>query len=169
MTPQETEVRRQEADADVRISAASTTAEFEAVRGLFRDYARTPDVDVCVVGFDEEIRALPGVYAEPSGAVLLAQLMGAPAGCVAIKPVDESTAEMKRLFVRPEARGRKIGERLALAAIAAARARGYRRLRLDTLPSMTEARAIYSRLGFREVVPFGSLPVAGATWMELAL
>jgi ribosomal protein S18 acetylase RimI-like enzyme len=155
--------------ADVYIAAALTDAEIDAVRGLFREYARTPHVDVCVVGFDDEIRALPGAYAEPRGTVLLAQVTGVPAGCVAIKPVDDSTAEMKRLFVRQEARGLRIGERLALAAIAAARARGYQRLRLDTLPSMTEARAIYSRLGFKEVVPFGSLPVAGATWMELAL
>lgn len=155
--------------ADVHIAAALTATEIDAVRGLFREYARTPNVDVCVLGFDEEIGSLPGAYREPRGTVLLATLAGVPAGCVAIKPVDESTAEMKRLFVRHEARGRKIGERLALAAIAAARTRGYQRLRLDTLPSMTEARAIYSRLGFREVVPFGSLPVTGATWMELGL
>jgi putative acetyltransferase len=154
---------------DVQIAAAATAAEIEAVRGLFREYARTPNVDVCVVGFDEEIASLPGVYAEPRGVVLLAQLAATPAGCVALKPVDASTAEMKRLFVRGEARGRKIGERLTQAAIDAARVRGYQRLRLDTLPSMTEARAIYSRLGFREVAPFGSLPIAGATWMELAL
>lgn len=155
--------------AEVHIGAAVTAGEIEAVRGLFREYALTPNVDVCVVGFDEEIGALPGVYGEPQGTVLLATLSGEPAGCVAIKPVDASTAEMKRLFVRDKARGRKIGERLTQEAIAAARVRGYRRLRLDTLPSMTEARAIYSRLGFKEVVPFGSLPVAGATWMELAL
>ncbi len=149
--------------------ATARAADLDEVRALFREYGRVPDVDVCVQGFDAEIAALPGVYAEPRGTLLLARIGAAAVGCAGIKPVGEDVAELKRLFVRPEGRGRKIGEALTTASIEAARLRGYARLRLDTLPSMTEARAIYSRLGFKDVEPWAQLPIAGAAYLELSL
>ena len=151
------------------IGPAHAAMDLDDVRSLFREYGRVPGVDVCVQGFDAEIAALPGVYAEPRGTLLLARTGAAAVGCVAIKPVGEGVAEMKRLFVRPDGRGKKIGEALTAAAIEAARRRGYARLRLDTLPTMTEARAIYSRLGFREVEPWAQLPIAGAAYLEVRL
>jgi ribosomal protein S18 acetylase RimI-like enzyme len=157
------------ANAPFIIAAARSGEDLDVARELFRQYGRTPDVSVCVVGFDEEIQALPGPYAEPHGTILLARIAGEAVGCVAVKPVGGEAAEMKRLFVRPEARGKKLGDALASAAIEAARTRGYRRLRLDTLPSMTAARAVYARLGFGEIAPWVETPVPGVAYLELAL
>jgi putative acetyltransferase len=156
-------------NAAFTIAPVHSPGDLDVVRALFREYATTPDVGICVQGFDEEIAGLPGLYAEPRGTLLLARVGPAAAGCVALKPVADATAEMKRLFVRGDFRGRKIGEALAMAIIDAARTRGYARLRLDTLPQMKEARVIYSRLGFAEVPPFNALPIAGAAYMELPL
>jgi putative acetyltransferase len=156
-------------NAAFTIAPARSPGDLDDVRTLFREYATTPDVGVCVQGFDQEIAGLPGVYADPPGTLLLARVGAAAAGCAALKPVGDATAEMKRLFVRGEFRGRRIGEALAMAIIEAARARGYSRLRLDTLPQMKEARVIYSRLGFTDVPPFNAPPIAGAAYMELSL
>ncbi len=151
------------------VAPARSPEAIEAVRGLFREYGATPHVQACVTGFADEIAGLPGPYAEPRGALLLARSNNRPAGCVALRPVDESAAEMKRLYVSPEYRGRRISEGLAAAIIDVARTRGYTRLRLSTLPSMIEARAVYLRLGFREVAPDAQDPIPGASYLELAL
>jgi GNAT superfamily N-acetyltransferase len=157
------------ADAAFTIAPVHSAADLDAVRGLFRDYVLTPDVAVCVEGFEAEIAGLPGIYAEPRGTLLLARVGTEAAGCIVLKPVGDDVAEMKRLFVRPQFRGRSIGAALTQAVIEAARRRGYARLRLDTLPHMKEARVIYSRLGFKDVTPWSSLPIAGASYMELPL
>jgi GNAT superfamily N-acetyltransferase len=153
------------ARAPFTLAAARSAADVEAVRTLFRQYGQTPGVEVCVAGFDEEIAGLPAPYAEPRGTILLAIADGGPAGCVGIKPMDGEVAEMKRLFVTPGVRGRRIGEALAVAAIDAARSRGYARLRLETLPSMVAARALYARLGFSETKG----PAPGIHYLELTL
>lgn len=151
------------------VTAARSAADVEHLRELFRDYGRTPHVAACVAGFDEEIAGLPGAYAGPRGAVLIAMVEGRPAGCVALRPLDAETAELKRLYVRPEFRGRRIGEALTTAITDAARNRGFVRLRLDTLPSMTSARALYARLGFAEIPPCVSTPIPGVCYLELRL
>jgi ribosomal protein S18 acetylase RimI-like enzyme len=148
---------------------ADTPARIEAVRALFVEYAASLDVDLGFQGFEAELQGLPGDYAPPGGALRLAQDGPVPVGCVALRRLDETTCEMKRLYVGPSARGTGLGRKLAEDAIGIARALGYRRMRLDTLPSMKTAQALYERLGFRETVPYRANPVPGARFLELDL
>ena len=128
---------------------------------MFLEYAKELDFSLCFQGFKEELEALPGKY--------FTLLLAPGAGCVGVRALDAATAEMKRLYVRPAARGRGLGRSLAQAVIAHARARGYERMRLDTVPSMDEARALYASLGFREIEPYRFNPVAGTQFLELEL
>ena len=140
------------------------------VRALFLEYARSLGFSLCFQGFDEELRALPGMYGPPRGRLLLAIEDGRSAGCVGLHEWGGSTAEMKRLYVRPDFRGRGLGRALTDAALAEARAIGYRSVRLDTIPSMMGAAvAMYRRLGFREIAPYRENPIAGALYLELRL
>ena len=138
----------------------------EEVRALFLEYARELGFSLCFQGFDEELAALPGAYAPPRGALLLAPELG----CVALRPLDAGTAEMKRLYLRPAARGQGLGLELAEAAIAEARALGYARMVLDTIAqTMDRAIAMYRALGFREIAPYYHNPIPGALYLELRL
>ncbi len=139
--------------------------DVELVRTLFREYADSLGVDLSFQGFEQELAALPGGY----DAVLVATVGGTPAGCVGVRPLVEGTCEMKRLYLRPAARGTGLGRALAQAAIARARELGYGHMRLDTLPAMTEARALYRSLGFVEIEPYRHNPVAGTAFLELQL
>jgi GNAT superfamily N-acetyltransferase len=139
---------------------AAETADAETVRELFREYAAGLEVDLSFQDFEAELADPLGFYE----LVLLAK-----GGCVALRRIDAETCEMKRLYVRPDARGGGLGRRLAEAVVAEARSRGYRRMLLDTLPTMTEARALYSRLGFVESQPYRYNPVPGTTFLELVL
>ncbi|HET6897997.1 MAG TPA: GNAT family N-acetyltransferase [Vicinamibacteria bacterium] len=147
----------------------SSGPDIETVRALFDEYAAELGVDLSFQGFEAERAALPGEYVPPRGRLLLAEIEGAAAGCVALRALDTQTAEMKRLYLRPSARGTGLGRRLALAVIAEARAAGYEHLRLDTLPSMGAAIGMYRALGFREIAPYRHNPVPGALFLELAL
>jgi ribosomal protein S18 acetylase RimI-like enzyme len=144
-------------------------AEVETAKTLFREYAGTLDVDLGFQGFEDEIRQLPGEYAPPRGALLLAERDGVALGCVAVRPISAEIAEMKRLYVRTEARGLGLGRQLAAAAIGHARAAGYSAIRLDTLPTMTSARALYASLGFRPIAPYRHNPIDGTAYLELPL
>lgn len=114
----------------------------------------------------QEVASLPGEYAPPGGRLLLARHDGAPAGCVTLRRLDAGTCELRRLYVRPSCRGAGLGRQLTLAALAAARAMAYRRVRLNTLPSMTSARVLYAELGFREIPPYRAVLVPGVIHFE---
>jgi ribosomal protein S18 acetylase RimI-like enzyme len=143
--------------------------ETEDARELFLEYAAALGVDLCFQGFDEELAALPGDYARPRGRLLVARVGGRSVGCVAMRPLGARVCEMKRLYVRPQDRGRAAGRSLAEAVISAAREEGYERMRLDTLPQMVEAQPLYESLGFREIEPYYANPIAGTRFMELKL
>ena len=141
----------------------------DAVRDLFLEYGESLGFNTCFGGFEQEVISLPGEYAPPSGLLLLAKENGNRAGCVALRPLDATACEMKRLYVRPAFRGTGLGRRLAEAAVAHARAAGYRRICLDTLPAMQEARALYASLGFKACAPYYDNACVGSDCFELKL
>jgi len=155
--------------APYSIAPARSAPDVAEVARLFREYGESLGIDLAFQHFEEELAALPGDYAEPRGALLLARVGDAPAGCVGVRPLDDSACEMKRLYVRPAFRGLRLGDALAHAIIDTARAKGYTRMRLDTLPSMASARKLYANLGFREIPPYRFNPVEGTSFLELAL
>lgn len=154
-----------------QIRPAETDEDVRAVRALFEGYAASLPVDLGYQDFAAELAGLPGKYAPPGGALLLASARdGAALGCVALRALAPAgCCEMKRLFLRPEARGLGLGRALAEAAIAAARASGYAELRLDTLPSMGAAIGLYRRLGFEPVAPYYAPVPPGTIFMGLRL
>jgi ribosomal protein S18 acetylase RimI-like enzyme len=153
----------------MKIAQAGTPKQVAEARTLFREYERSLGIDLCFQGFEQELAGLPGAYAPPRGRLLLAADGDALAGCVALRPLENAACEMKRLYVRPPYRGQRAGRRLVERVIAEAHAIGYARLRLDTLPSMKEAIALYRALGFVEIAPYCANPVPGALFLELDL
>jgi len=155
-----------------RVTASDSSALME-IRKLFEEYSRSLDVDLCFQNFEKELRELPGDYQEPKGVLLLALDDGYAAGCCALRPLKapglSNTAEMKRLYVRPQFRGKSIGPELVNQLLVFAKLKEYDSVALDTLKSMTEARALYSRLGFQEIVPYYENPNEGTTYMKLEL
>lgn len=153
----------------IDISEAIDTAAVETARGLFREYQEALGVDLSFQDFETELQTLPGEYASPRGRLLLALEDGAPAGCVAMRPLTSDTCEMKRLYVRPEYRAAGLGRQLAERLIAEARSIGYQRMYLDTLPTMSGAQRLYERLDFKEIPPYRYNPIAGTRFLGLDL
>ena len=148
----------------------TSPADIQHARELFEEYAAWLGLNLCFQNFDKELAELPGEYVPPAGRLLLAVEDNQIAGCVALRGIGEGSCEMKRLYVRPNFRGRGLGRDLAESVLNAAREIGYERMRLDTLPGkMNLALAMYRSLGFREIDPYYPNPVAGAMFMELAL
>lgn len=161
---------RPRSDAALRILPAATPVQIEQARQLFLEYAQSLGFSLCFQSFDKEMAGLPGDYAPPEGRLLLAEHEGKTAGCVALHQLSDGICEMKRLYVRPEFRGKALGRALAERVIQEARAMGYSRMRLDTIVGkMDSAIALYRELGFREIPPYRENPVAGAIYMELDL
>ena len=143
-------------------------AELEETRSLLVEYAESLNFNLCFQSFDDELRTLPGVYAAPHGRLILAQVDGRAAGCIALKPLEATICEMKRLYVRPSFRGRQLGAALVSRAIDDARAGGYRSMRLDTIGrAMDHAIALYRSAGFQEIPSYYANPLPGALYFEL--
>jgi putative acetyltransferase len=153
----------------VRVEDAETAELVRTARDLFVEYSESLGVDLCFQGFAKELATLPGEYAKPTGRLLLAFDEQEAIGCGALRPFSDGVCEMKRLYVRPAFRGKGVGRELIDILIEYAREIGYGRMRLDTLPSMTKALAIYRALGFQEIAPYRINPVAGALFLELNL
>jgi putative acetyltransferase len=154
------------------IRRAVSAAEIAQARALFEEYAASIGVDLCFQNFSEELAALPGAYAPPRGALLLAGPADDPSGCAALRPLpdgDPTIGEVKRLYVRSRARGSGLGRALVSRILADAAAIGYRELKLDTLPTMAAARVLYASLGFRECAAYYRNPLDGVVYMSLVL
>ena len=170
-------------DSSAALRSASGPRDIELARTLFVEYARSLNVDLCFQDFDRELATLPGAYAPPKGRLLLVGAPGDAFGCIALRPLKASgtpggagsrgvandAGEVKRLYVRPGSRGGGWGRKLAEAIIDDARSIGYRELKLDTLEWMSEARALYARLGFRECPQYYDNPLPNVVYMALEL
>ena len=158
----------------LRVVPSVSEATLSQARNLFREYAMMPGVAPCVEDFEREVVSLPGLYAPPGGILLLAMQDSAgnsreAIGCAALRRFDQEACEMKRLYVRPTYRGSGAGRELVSSLIAEARAIGYKRMLLDTLPSMEEAHKLYRTLGFREIPSYQKNPIPEALFFELTL
>lgn len=160
----------------IEIRQAESPAQIAHARTLFQEYAASLNFDLCFQSFDKELATLPGDYAPPSGRLLLAYINDEPAGCIALHGFSDAAqpekniSEMKRLFVRPQARGHNLGRALIDRIIAQARAIGYTHMRLDTVPgTMDRAIALYREYGFYEIPPYRPNPQPGVLYFELSL
>ncbi len=157
----------------IKLITPATPADFQATRQIFEEYAQQLGVDLCFQNFDDELESLPGDYAEPQGALLLAMVDGQLAGCCALRPLDSvdypNASEMKRLYVRSSYRRLGLGRQLAEAILDAARVAGYHHVLLDTLSEMESARALYEDLNFQEIPPYYHNPIAGAHYLKVDL
>jgi ribosomal protein S18 acetylase RimI-like enzyme len=151
------------------IIEARTPADFSEARVLFEEYAAAIGVEVCLQNFTVELDGLRAMYGPPRGVLLLLRVAGASAGSVGLRPFDDAACEMKRLWVRPAARGKQLGRRLTAAVIERARAMGYRRMLLDTHSSMHAARSLYVSLGFCQIAPYYADPRPDIACYELPL
>lgn len=163
----------QNAFSTPRLRLADTPELLAEVGQLFSEYAESLGVDLCFQNFESELSTLPGEYAAPRGALLMAEIDGAWAGCCALRPLDNvdyaNASEMKRLYVRPEYRRLGLGRVLAEGVLESARTMGYDCVLLDTLNDMESARALYAELGFVEVPPYYFNPIAGAHYLRAEL
>lgn len=140
------------------------------IRTLFIEYQHWLNFSLCFQGFDQELAGLPGKYALPAGRLYLAEIDGTVCGCIALRPMDEpGVCEMKRLYVREEFRGKKIGKLLAERIVADAKAIGYHTMRLDTLQRMETARTLYRQLGFTDIPAYYNNPLDEVVYLELSL
>ncbi len=162
-----------ESPVDIELRSELAASDFELVRELFLDYQSDIGIDLSFQSFSDELQALPGEYAEPGGALILALVDGAPAGCVAFRAVPNSdypnACEMKRLFVRRAFRGFGLGKMLVDDIMTRAMQSGYSTMLLDTLRDMESARALYQEVGFVEVPPYYHNPLAGAHYLKVDL
>jgi len=151
------------------IVQAENRKDFETAKSLIEEYTASLGINLDFQHFDRELQHFPGHYASPGGRVLLAKSGNQVAGCVCLRRLAGDVCEMKRLYVKPEYRGQAIGKQLALAVIQQAKTIGYHCMRLDTLPTMPAAMALYTTLGFRHIEPYYDNPLEGAMFFELKL
>jgi GNAT superfamily N-acetyltransferase len=153
----------------LKIENIKTSKHIEIARNLFREYADSLGFDLSFQNFEKELAELPGEYTPPGGRLYVAFERNRPAGCIALRRISADDCEMKRFYVCPLFRGKGVGKRLAARVISDAREMGYRRMLLDTVPSMKRALTLYRALGFKPIPPYRDNPVPGASFMELIL
>ena len=153
----------------VVLAEAVREADFAVARLLFREYAAALGIDLCFQGFDAELDSLREMYGAPRGCLVLARAGEQPVGCGALRSLAAEVCEMKRLYVRAEARGTGLGRILAESLIAKGRSLGYTVMRLDTLAHMTAAHQLYRSLGFVEIAAYYDSPLPSVVYMELDL
>lgn len=157
----------------IELLTPATPELLAETRTIFREYAQGLGVDLCFQNFEAELASLPGDYAPPQGALLLALVDGEVAGCGAMRPLPEcdyaNACEMKRLFIRPAFRRFGLGRTMAQALIDRATSAGYSNMLLDTLDDMEAARDLYESLGFEEIPPYYFNPIAGAHYLKVDL
>lgn len=157
----------------VEILTPQRADDLDALREIFREYAASLPIDLSFQNFERELATLPGEYAAPRGALLVARVNGEVAGCCALRPLDTvdfpNACEMKRLYVRPAFRGLGLGRALAEAIMDVARVNAYDHVLLDTLDDMEAARTLYEDLGFVDVPPYYHNPIAGAHYLKASL
>ena len=151
---------------EVLFKIANTPQDFQEGESLFRQYAASLQLDLSFQDFESELKTIDQQYQAPKGALLLACIEGRAVGCVGVRELEGETAELKRMFVRPEYRGLQIGHRMLGQILAVAKELGYKKIRLDTMPDMTQAQNLYRSFGFSEIRPYRFNPVAGAVYME---
>ncbi|MBV8553478.1 MAG: GNAT family N-acetyltransferase [Acidobacteriaceae bacterium] len=156
-------------EAGLQIHPASSDADIAVVKELFTEYWHTFGFSLSFQNFDSELATLPGKYAAPAGRLALARLGAQPAGCVAMRPLDTNRCEAKRLYVRPEFRGRGLGRTLLEWLIREARETGYTEMLGDTMPVMSQALEMYERIGFKRTEPYADFPTPGAIYLRLIL
>ncbi len=155
---------------DFTIVLAESAEQIRQVSELFEEYRASLDVTLCFESFKRELAELPGAYAKPSGSLLLALCGSRPAGCVALRRLEQGICEMKRLYVRPAFRGQGLGKELLDAILAEGRVCGYSKMRLDTIASVMKAAVgLYRSRGFREIAPYTHDRIAGAIYLELSI
>ena len=153
----------------IRIVRAQSPHQIDEVRRLFREYEQFLGVDLCFQSFEEELAGLPGKYGPPDGVLLMAMDGRQSAGCVALRKVEDGVCEMKRLYLKPQYRGRGLGRRLAERIVSEAVTLDYRVMRLDTLDKLKEAMGLYEAMGFRRREPYYGNPLPGVVYWELDL
>jgi ribosomal protein S18 acetylase RimI-like enzyme len=153
----------------IELIFAETREHLSIIRELFLEYGKSLGFSLCFQDFDTELAELPGEYAPPDGSLILAVDEAEPLGCVALRKIDDGVCEMKRLYIKPEFRGRGLGKQLVKAIIDEALKIGYKKMRLDTVLVMKEAITLYRKIGFTEIEPYRENPIEGALYMELDL
>ena len=156
--------------AVITFAQAVSAADIAVARTLFKEYEQSIGVSLCFQNFDQELANLPGDYAPPSGRLLLVRVDDQIAGCIALRKLDDSTSEMKRLYLRPESRGRGLGKPIVQTLIHEAKLIGYSKIRLDTIPGrMDQAINLYRSIGFKEIPAYYDTPFDDTLYMELDL
>jgi len=156
--------------AVITFAQAVSAADIAVARTLFKEYEQSIGVSLCFQNFDQELANLPGDYAPPCGRLLLVRVDDQIAGCIALRKLDDSTSEMKRLYLRPEFRGRGLGEPIVQTLIHEAKLIGYSKIRLDTIPGrMDQAINLYRSIGFKEIPAYYDTPFGDTLYMELDL
>lgn len=156
-------------DTILVIREADPKEDMDRVRTLFRQYIQELDEDLSFQGFEEELESLPGEYSWPTGSLYLALANEQPVGCIAMRRIDETACEMKRLYVQPEHRGKNIGRLLVRTIISSAGAHGYKTMKLDSLKRLKSAYRLYRSFGFQETQPYTYNPLPEAVYMQLTL